>query len=48
VKDPRAAALVGEFTNIYNALRFGNNHTAAPRLVALLDELEKALPARRS
>lgn len=48
VKDPQAAALVGEFTDLYNALRFGNSHTAAPRLVALLDELEKALLARQS
>ncbi|NUM89786.1 MAG: DUF4129 domain-containing protein, partial [Bdellovibrionales bacterium] len=47
MKDPRAAALVGEFTTTYNSLRFGNDHAAAPRLVALLDELRKSLLARR-
>lgn len=47
MKDPQAAALVGRFTVTYNALRFGHQHTAAPRLVELLDEIEKALLTRR-
>ncbi len=47
VKDPRAAALVGEFTDVYNSLRYGNDRAAAPRLVALLDEMRQTLLARR-
>jgi hypothetical protein len=32
---------VEEFTNAYNAVRFGNRREAAPRLSALLDDLER-------
>jgi hypothetical protein len=38
--DARAAALVREFTSVYNDLRFGNRQSAAPRLVELLEQLE--------
>ncbi|MBL8179375.1 MAG: DUF3488 domain-containing protein [Bryobacterales bacterium] len=48
VKDPQAAALVGKFTDTYYALRFGNDHAAAPRLVALLDELQRASIVKRN
>ncbi len=34
-------AAVAEFTAAYNALRFGNRAAAAPRLSALLDQLER-------
>ncbi len=37
--DPRAAATVAEFTNAYNALRFGGDAQAAMRLGNLLEEL---------
>lgn len=37
---------VGEFTAAYNDLRFGGHAAAAPRLSALLDELER--PGRRA
>ncbi|MDQ6665364.1 MAG: DUF3488 and transglutaminase-like domain-containing protein [Acidobacteriota bacterium] len=37
--DPRAAATVAEFTNAYNALRFGGDAHAAKRLGNLLEEL---------
>jgi hypothetical protein len=33
--------LVTQFTTAYNALRFGGQAEAAPRLSALLDELER-------
>jgi hypothetical protein len=33
---------VDEFTNTYNALRFGGHTEVAPRLSSLLDELEQA------
>jgi hypothetical protein len=36
------AALVLPFTSAYNALRFGGEADAAPRLSALLDDLEKS------
>jgi hypothetical protein len=35
------AALVGDFTSAYNDLRYGGDRAAAPRMVALLEELEK-------
>ena len=40
VPDPQASALLREFTTVYNDLRFGNRQDAAPRLVALLQQLE--------
>ncbi len=40
VPDPQASALLREFTTVYNDLRFGNRQDAAPRLVALLKQLE--------
>jgi transglutaminase-like putative cysteine protease len=38
------AAAVHEFTAAYNALRFGGRTDVAPRLSALLDELEQSRP----
>jgi transglutaminase-like putative cysteine protease len=38
------AAPVHEFTSAYNALRFGGRTDVAPRLSALLDELEQSRP----
>jgi hypothetical protein len=35
------SVLVGDFTSAYNDLRYGGNRTVAPRMVALLEELEK-------
>jgi hypothetical protein len=35
------SALVGDFTSAYNDLRYGGNRAVAPRMVALLEELEK-------
>jgi hypothetical protein len=32
---------VGEFTDVYNAVRFGGRMEAAPRMTALLDELDR-------
>lgn len=40
--DSRAAATVAEFTNAYNALRFGGDAQAATRLGKLLEELAGA------
>jgi hypothetical protein len=37
---PLSAAVV-EFTSAYNALRFGGRTEVAPRLSALLDQLER-------
>jgi transglutaminase-like putative cysteine protease len=37
-----AAALVTEFTAAYNDLRFGQRREAAPRMMCLLEELERA------
>jgi hypothetical protein len=42
--DTPMGSMVGEFTDAYNELRFGGRREAAPRLSALLDELER--PAR--
>lgn len=38
---------VSDFTDAYNALRFGGCAGAAPRLSSLLDELERTTPQRR-
>jgi hypothetical protein len=35
------AALVGDFTSAYHDLRYGGDGSVAPRMVALLEELEK-------
>ncbi len=37
-----ASAIVSEFTAAYNDLRYGGNAAAAPRMVALLEELAKS------
>jgi len=42
--DSPLAAAVREFTAAYNALRFGGHAEVAPRLSALLDEMEKSRP----
>lgn len=50
VPDEAAAALLRDFTAVYNDLRFGNRPEAAPRLVELLARLEKTRipkPAKR-
>jgi len=47
VRDPELALLVEETTRAYNDLRFGEHRSAAPQMMALLEELE-AFPAARS
>ncbi len=46
ITSPRLAPVVDSLTAAYNRLRFGGDPQAAPRMLALLDELEQAL--RRS
>ena len=41
VPDPQTSALLQDFTAAYNDLRYGNRSEAAPKLVNLLDRLER-------
>jgi hypothetical protein len=36
-----ASALVANFTTAYNGLRFGSDPAAAPRMMVLLDQIER-------
>ncbi|MBI3683094.1 MAG: DUF3488 domain-containing protein [Acidobacteria bacterium] len=47
VPDAHFPGLVGEFTAAYNELRFGQRQPAAPRLAALLEQLEQAPEGKR-
>lgn len=47
VPNKEAAALVSEFTAVYHGLRFGGRKQEAPKLVALLEQVEKLPPLRR-
>jgi hypothetical protein len=43
--DSRTSALVGEFTALYQDLRYGGKASAGERMLGLLQEIEAAAPA---